>query len=472
MTTDFKTRVEDHSLEAVPEQDRKHWLSLTWNTAGIVTTLVILFFGALVCFVAGVKIALIAGFISFSLGSLLGWGLSHVAYTTGFSNTLITRQYGLGIKGSILASLIFSFLILGMLALENALLYRGILFFFDIPDSFASRVLIYGVFTLTWVLVTTFGFELIARFSSFMLIAFLLVMSWMLGDILLKVETSLFEAIFFTSQFDLQTLQGMGIHSDWDKFVFSLNILIGPACALPLVAVDYGRFAKSTAHATTAVVIGSFFQSVIVMLIGGILMFATAQGLTNHYMETQGLTLHEARQMVLTSPDSIAAAFMVIGGGIGFMLMIIAQSKAQVLNCYGASLSLANLFDALTSWRPGRFSFVVIANFIALAMLYGHILELVEAWISLLGVLLSTLSGVILMDYFVTSRLLEKRSDHTGANQLINAAGVITIISSVIMAHYVLPGIIEIEVITSCLVVVTLYPLLRLYLLPPGNVSK
>ena len=115
MSEDLRTRVDDHSLEPVPEADRKTWLSLTWNTAGIVTTLVILFFGALVCFVAGVKIALIAGTVAFIFGSLIGWGLSHIAYDTGFSNTLITRQYGLGIKGSTLASVIFSFLIIGML---------------------------------------------------------------------------------------------------------------------------------------------------------------------------------------------------------------------------------------------------------------------------------------------------------------------------------------------------------------------
>lgn len=70
---------------------------LTWNTTGICTTLVILFFGALVCFVAGVKIALVAGLISFGFGSLSGWGLTHIAYSNGYSNTLITRQCGLGI---------------------------------------------------------------------------------------------------------------------------------------------------------------------------------------------------------------------------------------------------------------------------------------------------------------------------------------------------------------------------------------
>ena len=92
--------IDDHALEAVPLEDRKTWLSLTWNTTGIVTTLVILFFGALVCFAAGVRIALIAGFLSFLFGTTIGWFLSRVAVATGHSNTLITREFGLGTRGS------------------------------------------------------------------------------------------------------------------------------------------------------------------------------------------------------------------------------------------------------------------------------------------------------------------------------------------------------------------------------------
>ena len=467
MSKDLKSLVDDHSLEAVPAQDRLSWLSLTWNTAGIVTTLVILFFGALVCFVAGIKIALAAGLLSFAFGSLLGWGLSYVAVHTGKSNTLITRQYGLGVKGSVLASIIFSLLIIGMLALENALLYRGILYFLQLPDTLFFKVSIYAGLTIFWVFVTTFGFSLIARFSSVMLVAFLLVMAWVLSNVLIQANTSLLDSFVFPSQLPGAALEGMGIHSDWDKFVFSFNILIGPACALPLVSVDYARYARSTAHATAAVVIGGFFQSVIVMLIGGILMFAAADGLSTYYMQSQGLSMQQARALVLNSPDSIAAAFMLFGGVIGFFLMIMAQAKAQVLNCYGASLSLTNFFDALFDWRPGRFIFVLMANVIALLMLYGHILELVEVWIGLLGILLSTLSGIILVDFFIVTPLMEKKSHSSLKTESINWAGVITILSSVILAHYVLTDIIVIEVISAGLIVVMFYPLLRMTVFSP-----
>jgi len=134
--------MEDHALEPVPDSERQNWLSLSWNTAGIVTTLIQLFLGALVAFVAGLKIAVIAGVFVVIVGFLMGWGVGHIGYRKGCSSTLISRTYGLGNKGSILASAIFGFMIIGFLAIENALLYKGFLFFFEIQDDLVSSLLL------------------------------------------------------------------------------------------------------------------------------------------------------------------------------------------------------------------------------------------------------------------------------------------------------------------------------------------
>ncbi|TAM92239.1 MAG: purine-cytosine permease-like transporter, partial [Rhodanobacteraceae bacterium] len=55
--------MEDHALESVPENQRQNWLQITWGTAGIVTTLIQLFIGALVTFVAGLKLGVLAGIL-------------------------------------------------------------------------------------------------------------------------------------------------------------------------------------------------------------------------------------------------------------------------------------------------------------------------------------------------------------------------------------------------------------------------
>jgi len=458
--------IEDHALERVPDGERENWLKITWNTVGLITTLVIMFFGAVVCFVAGVKIALLAGIFSFAIGTVLCWALARITVETGFSNTLITRRYGLGVRGSALASIIFGFLIIGFLAVENGLLYRGFLFFFEMNDDWGTRILLYGSMTIAWIVLTAFGFAVVTRTSSFMIIGFLIVLCWMVFTVLREADAGIGDGLLFESQLNAEALARMGIESTSDKFVFALNLLVGPACALALNTADFGRYGKSTGHVAAAAMIAIFMQSLVVMVIGGIVMKSAAPVMISYFTDVEGLGTEAARQQVLQSPDSIAATFMVFGGLIGFLLMILAQAKAQVLNNYSSSLCLANLFDAAFRWRPGRLFFVVLANVIALVMLYGEILHFVEEWIKLLGVLLSALAATIILDYYWVSRRLPVQGDEPVT---VNWAGVIAILSAVICAHWLFIPYQPIPVLSSLACVAVIYPLLRLTLLRPAG---
>ena len=465
---DLGTLIEDHALERVPDGERENWLKIAWNTVGLITTLVILFFGAVVCFVAGVKIALLAGLVSFGLGSTLGWALARVTVETGYSNTLITRQYGLGQRGSALASIIFGFLIVGFLAIENGLLYRGFLFFFHWQDDWTSRIVLYGSMTAAWIFLTAFGFRLVTQTSSLMIIGFLIVLAWMMFVVLGGDGSQATGPLLFVSQLDTTTLAGMGIHSDGDKFVFALNLLAGPACALALNTADFGRYGKSTGHVAVAAMAAIFMQSLVMMLVGGLLMKSAAPTMIAYFTDVSGMTAEAAQRQVLRSPDSIAATFMVFGGMVGFLLMILAQAKAQVLNSYSSSLCIANLSDALVKWRPGRLTFVVVANVIALLMLYGEILHFVEEWIKLLGVLLSALAGTIILDYYVVRHRLQLPANHTEA---VNWAGVIAILAAVYGAHWLIRPYQPIVVLTALFLVAVIYPTLRLTVFRPASKS-
>jgi cytosine permease len=272
------------------------------------------------------------------------------------------------------------------------------------------------------------------------------------------------DSLLFPSQIDAASLAGMGITSDAGKFVFALNLLVGPACALALNTADFGRYGKSSAHVATAAMIAIFVQSLVMVFIGGVLMKSAAPVMIAYFTDVTGMTAESAQQQVLRSPDSIAATFMVFGGIVGFLLMILAQAKAQVLNTYSASLCIANLCDALTGWRPGRFTFVVLANILALGMLYGEILHFVEEWIKLLGVLLSALAATIILDYYFVSPRLSAPRERTEA---VNWAGLIAILAAVYGAHWLLKPIQPIEVLSSLALVAVIYPTLRLTVLRP-----
>ncbi|MCH8308704.1 MAG: cytosine permease [Proteobacteria bacterium] len=455
-------KMEDHALEPVPDSERQNWLSLSWNTAGIVTTLIQLFLGALVAFVAGLKIAVIAGVFVVIVGFLMGWGVGHIGYRKGCSSTLISRTYGLGNKGSILASAIFGFMIIGFLAIENALLYKGFLFFFEIQDTLSSQIIIYGLMTAAWILLTAFGFQLVVKVSSVTLIAFLLVLLWMVVDIISQSEQSFLQAMTFGTQLPAEAIAAMGLHDDTDKFIFCVNVLIGSAGALALVDGDFGRYARRSRDIGIAALAGNISMSIVMLTIGGMVMFAGMASIVDYFVSVRGMEVAAAQQLALQSPDSIASAFIIFGGVIGAVLMVLAQSKAQVLNTYSGSLALTNLFDVAFDWRPGRIVFVVLANVIGLVMLYGKILVLVNAWITILGVMTTALAMVMISDYFIVRPILGQSDISEHQEDTVNWSGVISLIAATILAHYVLNKVQPVEFFTSAITVLILYPMLRL----------
>ena len=193
-------------------------------------------------------------------------------------------------------------------------------------------------------------------------------------------------------------------------------------------------------------------------------MYAGFDSVVNFYVQSRGLSVSDARVLALANPSSIASTFVIFGGAIGAILMLLAQSKAQVLNTYSGSLALTNFFDAAIGWRPGRFTFVVLANLIGLGMLYGKLLALVNSWITILGVLTTSLAGVIVADYFLVPRLQGDfdANSRTPPSESINWAGVLTILIGTYLAHFALQNIVRIEFFTSLAVSLILYPALRI----------
>jgi len=461
--------IEDHALERVPDDQRQGWLALTWNTSGVVVSLVQLFFGALVTFVAGFQVAVVAGLIVVLVSWPLSWASSHVAYKTGLSSTVMSRYFGFGKKGSIISSVIYSFMIIGFLALENALLYRGFIFYFELADTLTTKILIYGLMTILWIVLTSYGFKLIARASSITLILSLLVLAYITYLVVSSGESSVSSLVSFGPQFSDDVLKGMGADSPMGRFIFAINVLIGSAGGMALFGADIGRYARRSKDVGISTLIGLLSLDILMLWLGGIIMYAGGPALVDFYTRTAGMTHEAALRASLESPDSIVAAFVVLGGAMGAWLLVLAQGKTQVLNNYAASLSLSNLFDAI-NLRMGRLTFVILANVIGLLMLYGSILELIDSWVTVLGVLVTAFAGIIVADYYIVKTLLRKEAKAVPDEaENVNWAGVITLLASAFIAHYVLASVIPIQAITTLIISITLYPLLRTTVLKPTD---
>lgn len=460
--------LDDHALEPVPHGDRRGWLAISWSTVGIGTTLIQLYIGAMICFVAGVRIGLAAGIFVAALGSLIGWGTGHMAYRTGLTSTLMARRHGFGVRGSLITSSIFGFMLIGFIAVENVLLYKGFLFYFGLGDSITARVAGYGLLTLAWIVLTTWGFTLVTRVSSLMLVAFVLVLLYMLVVIGQASNVSFAAAIGFGTQVSAETLVTLGATTPLAKFVFCVNILAGSAGALALIDADLGRYARTSRDIGIAALLGNLSLDVVMVVLGGTVMFAGMPLLVDYYVGVESMSPAEAAHVATANPDRIAAAFIIFGGSLGAILMFAAQSKAQVLNTYSSSLSMANLMDALLGWRPGRFVFVVAVNALSLVFLYGNILAWFNSFLVVLGILTTCFAAIMLADYFIVRPRLPLADP---GSEAINWAGVASLASGFVAAHYLLGQWNPIEFLSAITVSAVVYPCLRLGVLRPRDVA-
>ena len=456
-------RMEDHALEPVPEEYRRSWIQLSWSTVGIVTTLLQLYLGAFLSFTAGIKIALAAGFLIALIGSALGWAAGHIAFISGLSSSPMARRYGLGVKGSIIISATFAFMLIGFIAAENVLLYNGFLFYAGIEDSLMTKAACFGALTVAWISLTAFGFEQVSRVTSIMLLSFLGVLAYMLFAVVNTSGTPISEVLSFPSQFSSEALESMGAVTDTAKLIFCMNVLAGTAGALALVDADLGRYASTGKDIAIAAVLSNFMLSFFMIAVGAIIMYAGVPALIDYYVTVQGLSEVAARQIAIENPDRIVAAFVIFGGALGTLLMVAANSKAQVINTYSSSLALSNFFDVTFNWRPGRIVFVIGANITALFFLSGEFLIWFKSFLVILGTLTTSIATVIAADYFIVRKIQGSQQHKETVTEVWNWAGVLTVGLSFVLAHFALVDLIKIEVLTAIATGLVVYPLLRLF---------
>ncbi len=455
--------IEDHALGRVPDAQRKSGWALSWMAMGIATTLVQLLIGSYVAAVAGMGWAITADVLVALFGGTLGWMVALISRQEGLSSTVTSRFYGLGARGSIIASVIFGFMILGFLALENSLLYYGTLFAFGWHNTLLLRIVIFGILTIGWILLTTFGVNLVLKVASYLMIAFLILLAYMF------YRSGFTSGVAFMTIFTHGSLIP-GLGGAWQRFADVLVTLAGSAGALALCDADYARYAKTPKDVIIMAYVGSFMMDIVIMIAGAVIVFG-GMGPAIHYLVAHHMatSTNAATAANALAQNNTGAFFIVLSAIVGFILMYAAQVKAQTLNTYSGSLALTNLFDALGKWRPGRFWMVVLGNVIALLMAAGGILGLIASWLNILGIMTMAFVAVMIADYYIVRK--KTLADHAQV-EAINVAGVVSVVLGVVLA-VVLESthVFPLGFLTSLVVVLVAYPILRRNVFKVGSMT-
>lgn len=451
---------EDHALVSVPVADRRSGYELALSPVSVATALVIFAIAGFTVVLAGFTWGMVAGVLVAVLGIALGRALGTAAYATGMSSTLTSRFFGFGLRGSAIGSTIFAFMILGFLAVESALLYEGTLLKFELDDTWTSKVVIYGILTMLWIGLAIFGLKLALRATGALIVVTLLVAAYMIVKIYI---------IDGADPMDVFTYAGVVPGNGWDKLEAAIGLMGATAGTIALVTADFARYCRTKRDVTILATAGPLVQNVLMIVLGALIVIGGMPTVVEYLLaRNSGMTPAEAGAagggFVM---GNTGAFFVIFAGWIGFITIYAAQAKAQAINAYSGSLSLVNLVDSLTGWKPGRAVMVVVGNVIALLMIAAGILDQFNTYLAYLGAVTLAMCGVMIADYHLVRR---GRFDHATARvEKWNWAGVISLVVSAGVGILLLQADVwSLGFLVSLVVSVPLYVVLR-RLLPEGT---
>ncbi|WP_185972331.1 purine-cytosine permease family protein [Georgenia yuyongxinii] len=465
-TQTLREQMEDNVLSPVAAADRQGGWALLSNTAGVGTTLAMLLIGGSASYVVGVKWAIAMSLVSALFGSVVGSLVGRVSQSTGMSSTVTSRFHGLGATGSVIASLIFAWMILSFLALENVLLYNGTLFMLGWAPTLANAIGIYGALTALWIFLALFGVKLVQKTS--------LVLTLVAGALMVGV------GVLAVTRSDLSVGQVFGVqpeHVGPAEIMGVLAAMVGMAGALALTGADFARYARTPKDVRIMAVGGNIIVNFGVVSLGA-LLYQAGDTVVSRFLEDPANAAVAAAQVGATTAERVqflahsnaGAYFILLAGVLGFVVMYAAQVKAQVINVYAGSLSLTNLVDALLGKKVSRILMVLLANAFALLAVWGGILGVLVQFLGALGIATFSLAALVVTDFYIVR---QRRPAPVARVEKVNWAGLIAMAVGFTVSYVLLvTGVFALGFVVTLVLTPLVYVALRGTVLPEGRGTR
>ena len=434
-------------FERVPESKRLAWPDIAAILSGVVSSLSKLMGGGIVAFYAGCHMGLAAMIIMIVLSFVLTLLVGRITFEEGLPNNVASRLYVFGTKGSAAGSLVWIFLLVGVLAVGTVQLGNAILFAFGWDAEWQRWTLFIGI-SCVWVFMSLFGAKVIARLNAAFVVALFCVMGYVIY--LVASQGQLGEAL-------THGVLVPGV-SETEGFAYGLNYSIMTSGLMALFAADFTRFARKKSDLVPISISGSL-AAVITYVCGAIVTFfgfATASA----YFAGQGYDAAGAANAAITNPG---VSLVLAAGGVGLAIICLSQMKVETSNSIGGANAVSNLIDSLFGLQVRWPVAVVIANLIGFAFIMGGILDQVNAFMSFGSILTISWCVLLITDYYLVRGPMKigTRGIPLSATETVNWRGVITlaavtVVNGVLYAFMIVP----IPFLTTVPMTVGLYVLL------------
>ncbi|MFK2827259.1 cytosine permease [Bacillus sp. B190/17] len=363
---------DDFSLEKVPVEGRTMgWMSIMNVTLGVATAMLFIQMGSLMAISFGAVNALIAEIYATVVAGVVGIGICYYAAKSGLNVNLMARGGGFGYFGASITSLIYALNFIMYCAIEGSIMAAAV-------HEYISFVPIWGLmifFGLIVIPLNWFGIKQLDKLQKWSMPLFILLLG---TGFFIVLNRSTFEGSVWTYLPEGGEVGGASL-------LACIGIMNGLVGIMALLVSDYARFIKKEEFKIGVFAVGFIPQLVCFLLMGMIgIWFGVQMGEEN--------------------PGVFFVQILGIGGAL---FTILTQLRINITNLYSSSLSLANFFENVFKFKPGRNFWVVFTSIAAIILMLGGVMDHLGSLLTFQGVFLLSWAAVLLCDAFVVKRLLK-----------------------------------------------------------------
>lgn len=364
--TDFQSLTKDYARESVPDGQTRSVIKLLAVFVGFTVNIAALILGAQIGsgapFLTGLLGCIIGGFLLFVIGGITAMIGAQTRLSTG-----MICKLSFGHKGANVIAFILALSLFGWFGIQTeifaASLHELLNAAFNINIPRIALVLFGGVLMSSTAII---GFKALEKLSLISVPLLFLLLLWPLVTLLVTDGAS----NFFAAQNDPALLATQTL-----SLQMIISLVAGSSMVVAVLMPDIMRYARTRRDGVLTAYFGFAVIYPVMLVLSMILTIL-------------------ARQI------DIVAIMMQLGLGIPALLIIIlATWTTNDSNLYSSSLNLSAIFTHVRKWKLAAAT-GVIGTVLAAWGILGHFI----GWLTLLGLVIAPVGGVIIADYMMNAK--------------------------------------------------------------------
>lgn len=350
--------LEDYSRHEVPTDQTRTWLSMGLIWAGVGISLGLLLTGGTIGNGMTLPGAVVAAFIGGLILALITTATGIVGGRTHLSTAMIS-QYTFGKRAIVLIAFVLALGSYGWFAVQLGLFGSTAAVSWEsltgnsLPT--AIFIIVGGLCMITTAVLGYKGIDALSKGAVPLMI--------------LLIGASIYRVLSEYSWEEIWAFEGAGEPVSMGT---GISLTVASFVVGAVVAPDVSRYSKSTGHTIGGAVMAFAIVTPVVLICGTVLSQATGTW------------------------DIVDIMLRLGWGVLALILLMFAQWTSNDNNLYSAALGLAVIFRRLEKWQ-----LTLIAGLVGIALALLGIYDNFTDFLSVLGILIPPIAGVVIVDYFV-----------------------------------------------------------------------